>query len=103
VSEAVSLVALPACLTAAVMRLRWAPDWLVAAGAAVIVVAIGALSLHGARSAPAALGPTVGFPAALLVLADGCRRAGVFDALGTLMALGSRGRPRRLLGPPHLR
>ena len=97
-SEAVSLVALAACLTAAVTRWRWAPDWLVAAGAAVIVVAIGALSLHGARSALGALGPTVGFLAALLVLADGCRRAGVFDALGTLMALGSRGRPRRLLG-----
>jgi arsenical pump membrane protein len=98
VSEAVSLVALAACLTAAVTRWRWAPDWLVAAGAAVIVVAIGALSFHGARSALAALGPTVGFLAALLVLADGCRRAGVFEALGTLMAMGSRGRSRRLLG-----
>ena len=97
-SEAVSLVALAACLTAAVTRWRWAPDWLVAAGAGVIVVAIGALSVHGARSALAALSPTVGFLAALLVLADGCRRAGVFEALGTLMALGSRGNSRRLLG-----
>lgn len=90
-------MALAACLTAAVARWRWLPDWLVATVAAVIVVAIGALSVHGARSALSALGPTVGFLAALLVLADGCRRAGVFDALGTLMAARSRGRPRRLL------
>lgn len=90
-------MALAACLTAAVARWRWAPDWLVAAAAAVIVVAIGALSVHGARFALSALGPTVGFLAALLVLADGCRRAGLFDTLGTLMASGARGRPRRLL------
>jgi len=91
-------VALAACLTAAVARWRWAPDWAVAVAAAAIVVASGALSFHGARSAVSALGPTVGFLAALLVLADGCRRAGVFDALGGLMASGSHGRPRRLLG-----
>ncbi len=96
-NEAVALAALAASLTAAVARWRWAPDWLVAAGGAVIVVVVGALSFHGARSALGALGPTVGFLAALLVLADGCRRAGVFDTLGTLMALGSRGQPRRLL------
>jgi arsenical pump membrane protein len=97
VNEAVSLVALAASLTAAVARWRRAPDWLVAAGAAVILVAIGAISLHGARTALGRLGPTVGFLAALLVLADGCRRAGLFDALGALMAFGSRGRPPRLL------
>ncbi len=50
-----------------------------------------------ARSSLGALGPTVGFLAALLVLADGCRRAGVFDSLGSWMAAGSRGLPRRLL------
>jgi arsenical pump membrane protein len=97
VSEAVALAALVASLTAAVTQPRWAPDWLVAAAAAVIVVIVGALSFHGARSALAALGPTVGFLAALLVLADGCRRAGVFDALGTLMAFGSKHEPKRLL------
>jgi len=97
VNETVALVALAAALTAAVARWRWAPDWAVAALGAVIVVAVGALSFHGARTALGRLGPTVGFLAALLVLADGCRRAGVFDALGQLMAAGSRGRPRRLL------
>jgi arsenical pump membrane protein len=97
VNEAISLVALAASLTAAVARWPRAPDWVVAAGAAVIVVLVGALSFHGARTALGRLGPTVGFLAALLVLADGCRRAGLFDALGALMASGSHGRPPRLL------
>jgi arsenical pump membrane protein len=96
-NEAVALVALAVSLTAAVARWRRAPDWAVAAAAAVIVVGVGALSFHGARTALGRLGPTVGFLAALLVLADGSRRAGVFDALGALMAFGSRRRPRRLL------
>ena len=96
-NEAIALVALAASLTAAVARWRWAPDWAVATAGAVIVVIFGALSLHGARTALGRLGPTVGFLAALLVLADGCRRAGLFDALGALMAYGSRARPNRLL------
>jgi arsenical pump membrane protein len=98
VNEAIALVALAVSLTAAVARWRRAPDWAVAIAAAVVVVLVGALSFHGARTALGRLGPTVGFLAALLVLADGCRRAGVFDALGALMAFGSRRRPRRLLG-----
>ena len=96
-NEAIALVALAVSLTAAVARWRRAPDWAVATAAAVVVVVSGALSVHGARTALGRLGPTVGFLAALLVLADGCRRAGVFDALGALMAAGSRHRPPRLL------
>ncbi len=96
-SEVVSLVVLAACLTAAVARPRWAPDWAVAAGGAVVLVLVGILSFAGARAALRELGPTVGFLAALLVLADGCRRAGLFDALGASMAIGSRGLPSRLL------
>lgn len=90
-------MALAACLAAAVTQPRLAPEWAVAAGAALLLVALGVLSLTGAREAVSALGPTVGFLAALLLLADGCRRAGMFDALGAGMAVGSRGRPRRLL------
>ena len=96
-SEVVALVVLVACLAAAVARPRWAPDWGVAAGGAIVLVAVGILSSADARAALRQLGPTVGFLAALLVLADGCRRAGMFDALGAGMALGSRGRPARLL------
>jgi arsenical pump membrane protein len=97
VSEAVALVVLAACLAAAVTRPSWAPDWTVAAGGAVLLVVVGIISVKGAREALGQLGPTVGFLAALLVLADGCRRAGMFDALGAWMAVGSRGQPRRLL------
>jgi arsenical pump membrane protein len=57
----------------------------------------GVLSGHEASAAVRHLGPTVGFLAALLVLAYGCRQAGLFDALGREMATGARGRPRRLL------
>ncbi len=96
-SEVVALVVLAACLAAAVARPRWAPEWAVAAVGAVLLVAVGVLSLKDARAALGQLGPTVGFLAALLVLADGCRRAGMFEALGAGMALGSRGRPARLL------
>src|ERR1700751_2776497 len=96
-SEVVALVVLAACLAAAVARPRWAPDWGGAAGGAIVLVAVGILSSADARSALRQLGPTGGFLAALLVLADGCRRAGMFDALGAGMALGSRGRPARLL------
>ena len=96
-SEAVALIVLAASLVAAITRPRWAPDWAVAAGGALLLLATGVLSFDDARSAVSDLGPTVGFLAALLVLADGCRRAGMFDALGAGMALGSRGRPARLL------
>src|SRR3984885_1550142 len=96
-SEIVSLAVLAACLAAAVARPRWAPDWVVAAGGAVVLMLVGILSFAGARAALRELGPTVGFLAALLVLADGCRRAGLFDALGAWMAIGSRGLPSRLL------
>ncbi len=96
-SEAVALVVLGASLLAAIARWRWAPDWAVAAAGAALLVAVGVLSTSGARSTLRQLGPTVGFLAALLMLADGCRRAGMFDALGALMARGSRGRPARLL------
>jgi arsenical pump membrane protein len=98
VNEAIALVALAACLMAAVAQRRWAPDWAVAIVAAAVVLITGAIGLHGIGTALSRLGPTIGFLAALLILADGCRRAGVFEALGAAMAAGAQGRPRRLLG-----
>jgi len=73
-----------------------APDWAVAVAAAVLLVLIGVVSLTGARHALRDLGPTVGFLAALLLLADGCQRAGLFDALGTGIAQRAGGHPLRL-------
>jgi arsenical pump membrane protein len=96
-SEALALAVLAMSLAAAIARPRWAPEWAVAAAGALLLLATGVLSADGAWSAVKDLGPTVGFLAALLVLADGCRRAGMFDALGAAMALGSHGRPVRLL------
>jgi arsenical pump membrane protein len=93
-----AFVALVAVLAAAVARWERVPDWAVAAGAAVLLVLAGSISAAGARDALEDLGPTVGFAAALLVLADGCRRAGLFAYFGAAMAAGARGRPRRLLG-----
>jgi arsenical pump membrane protein len=97
VSEVAALIALAATLAAAVARPRLAPDWAVAAVSAVVLLATGVLSLDDARDAASDLGPTIGFLAALLVLADGCREAGLFEAFGAAMAKGSRGDPRRLL------
>lgn len=94
---ALALVGLAATLAVAVAK----PPWLSEAVAAVVVatalVVVGAISVDGALQAVAQLAPTVGFLAALLLLADGCRREGLFHALGTIMAHGSQARPRRLL------
>ena len=92
-----SLLALAGTLAAAVARSRWPIEAIAAVAAAAALVAIGALTPSAARQAIGDLGPTVGFLAALLVLAEGCRREGLFDAMGGLMAVGARGRPRRLL------
>jgi arsenical pump membrane protein len=97
-SAVLAFVALVAVLAAAVARWERLPDWAVAAGAAALLVLVGSISADGARDALEDLGPTVGFAAALLVLADGCRRAGLFAYFGAAMAAGARGRPRRLLG-----
>jgi arsenical pump membrane protein len=94
---ALALVGLAATLGVAVARPPWLSDAVVAVVAAAILVATGAVSLDRARQVVNDLAPTIGFLAALLLLADGCRRAGLFDALGALMARGSQDRPLRLL------
>ena len=92
-----SLLVLAVALAAAVARPRLLPEWAAACGGAALLVAVGAVSAHDAGAALRDLAPTVGFLAALLVLADGCRREGLFTALGALMAQGARDDPRRLL------
>jgi arsenical pump membrane protein len=97
VALAVSLVVLVAALAAAVARHQWAPGSAVAAAGALLLLALGIAGAHEAADAIRALGPTVGFLGALLVLADGCRREGLFEALGAALARGSNGDERRLL------
>jgi arsenical pump membrane protein len=92
-----ALLLLALALGAAVMRVAWLPEAAVAAGGAVLLVVVGAISLEDAADALKDLGPTLGFLAALLLLAEGCRREGLFDAVAALMARRAGGRPRRLL------
>ncbi|MBV9818367.1 MAG: hypothetical protein JOZ07_08480 [Solirubrobacterales bacterium] len=96
-SEVVALLALALALAASVARVRFAPDWAVAVAGALVLLAVGAIGLTGVGHALTRFGPTVGFLAALLVLGDGCRRAGLFDALASVMASFSHGSARRLL------
>jgi arsenical pump membrane protein len=92
-----SLCVLAAALAAAVVRPRLLPEALVATAGAFLLVAVGASSAAAARHAIHGLGSTVCFLAALLVLADGCRREGIFDAIGALLAQRAAGSARRLL------
>ena len=92
-----ALVALAATLAVAITRPPWLPDAVVAIALATGLVAVGAISLERARDTVDHLASTIGFLAALLLLADGCRREGLFQALGGLMARRSHGSPRRLL------
>ncbi len=96
-SEAAALLGLAVSLAAAVTRPRWAPDWAVSTVAALLLLAFGILSARQARHALGTLLPTVGFLAALLVLAAQCAKAGLFDALGAKLATGAHATPRRLL------
>ncbi|MGI8778615.1 MAG: SLC13 family permease [Solirubrobacteraceae bacterium] len=94
---ALALVVLAGTLAAAVARPPYLSEAVAAAAGAVALVAAGAVGLSHAGDALGELGPTVGFLAALLLIADGCRREGLFEAIGVVMARGSRGSPRRLL------
>jgi arsenical pump membrane protein len=92
-----ALGALAAALATAVARPRLLPEALVATAGAVVLVTLGASSLDAARHAISELGSTVCFLAALLVLAEGCRREGLFAAIGSLLAGRARASARRLL------
>jgi arsenical pump membrane protein len=94
---ALALLALAVTLAVAIIEPHWLPEAVVAITLAAGLVALGAVSLQRAHQAVDHLAPTIGFLAALLLLADGCRREGVFQALGNLMARRARSSPRRLL------
>jgi arsenical pump membrane protein len=65
----------------------------VAVAAAAVVLAFGAISPNGALAVLDALAPTLGFLAAIFVVAEVARRAGLFGAAGHL--IGSRPRTAR--------
>jgi arsenical pump membrane protein len=97
-AEAVALLLLAAILAFAVVRPRGLPEAVVAVPAAVLVVALGILPAGAALDELERLGPTIGFLAAVLLLAELCEREGLFAAAGWWMASGARGRPGALFG-----
>jgi arsenical pump membrane protein len=96
-SLALALLVLAATLAVAVARPPHLSEAVAASAGAGLLVIVGAIGLSGARGALRDLGPTVGFLAAMLLIADGCRREGLFDAMGAVMARGAEGSPQRLL------
>jgi arsenical pump membrane protein len=97
VSETLAVLLLVATLACAVARPRGWPEAVFAIPAALLLLLLGVLPLSQASAEARSLAPTIGFLAAILVLADLCDRYGLFEAAGTWMATGSRGRPVALL------
>lgn len=95
--ETIAILALIAVVAAAIIGSRRVPEAAVAVPLAGVLVAAGILSPHAAADEIGRLGPTVGFLAAVLVLAHLCDEEGVFTAAGAFMARRCRGRPTRLL------
>jgi arsenical pump membrane protein len=97
VGTVVSLVLLAAVLAFAVWRPRGLPEAVAAVPAAALAVLGGLVPAGDAWAEIRELGPTVGFLAAVLLLAYLAERHGVFAYAGAVTARFSRGRPQRLL------
>lgn len=96
-----ALVGVAATLAAAVAHRPRVPDGVVALVAAAVVVAVGGVSWGEVREVVEELAPSLGFLVALLLLAEGCRREGLFEAAGRWMASGAPA-ARRLLARAFL-
>jgi arsenical pump membrane protein len=96
-AEALALIMLAAALAAAIARADQVPEAAVALAGAAILIASGVLHWSDARSTAGDLASTLVVLASLLVLGDGCERAGLFDALAAEIAAGANGSAVRLL------
>lgn len=94
---AIALVALAGVLWFAMVQPRGLPEATLAVPAAGLLVALGIVKPSAAIDQLLALGPTVGFLAAILVIAHLADHAGVFDWLGAQIGKLSGGDPIRLL------
>lgn len=98
VGDALALVLLIAVLAFAIVRPRRLPEAVAAVPAAALVVFLGIVPWQAALDEARSLGPTLGFLAAILVLAHLAQQDGAFVWAGHVMARRSRGTPRGLLG-----
>ena len=96
-AESLAVLLLIATLGCAIVRPRGLPEAAVAVPAAGLLLVLGVLPLNEAGTEARSLAPTIGFLAAVLVLANLCERHGLFEAAGSWMASGSGGRPVSLL------
>jgi len=96
-AEAISVAMLALVLGFAVMRPWGWGEAVAAVPAAILVIAVGAISPHRALVEAERLGPIIGFLAAVLILAQLCQDEGLFRACGDWMARGAGKRPTRLL------
>ncbi|GJF11517.1 arsenic transporter [Mycolicibacterium cyprinidarum] len=97
-AEMLAVALLAGVLLSAMLQPRGLPEATVAVPAAAMVVALGIVSPTDALRQIQSLGPTVGFLAAILVLAYLADEAGMFTWLGSLLGTLSAGQPVRLLG-----
>ena len=96
-AEAISVAMLALVLGFAVVRPWGWGEAVAAVPAAILVIAVGAISPHRALVEAERLGPIIGFLAAVLILAQLCQDEGLFRACGNWMARGVGKRPARLL------
>jgi arsenical pump membrane protein len=96
-AEAVSVAMLALVLGFAVVRPWGWGEAVAAVPAAILVIAVGAISPHRALAEAERLGPIIGFLAAVLILAQLCQDEGLFRACGNWMARGAGKRRTRLL------
>lgn len=93
-AEVAALAVLMAHTAAGPRRL---PEAVVAVPGALLLCALGVVGWRQASEELATMGPTVAFLAAVLRLGQMCRRDGLFEAAGALMARHARGSGTRLL------